>query len=175
VSFVGNEVTYVPGLNYIGIDTLTYAITDGATQSTGTITVTVLDGVPDWNFVGLQSPWKVRPTPRVNRGSAFPVRWQYADPTTGVVVDSVDAMPEVRIRGPYDTCSAAGNGSALEVILFPGNSGYQYDDGNFLHQLNWDTDEAVKGACYWIRVYSGLTGQINGETVDGDLFLVKVN
>ena len=174
VSFVGNVVTYTPGLNFIGVETLTYGISDGAAESTGTITVTVDDGFPDWAFVGLQTPWKVRPIPRVRLGSAFPVRWQYADPATGGIVDSVDASPEVRIKGPYDTCAAVGNGSVLEVVLFPGNSGYQYDDRTFSHQLNWDTDDAVKGACYWIRVYSGKTLQINDQTEDGDLFLVKI-
>jgi hypothetical protein len=102
------------------------------------------------------------------------VRWQYSDPATGEVVDSADAMPEVRVKGPYDTCSSAGNGTELEVVLFPGNSDYQYDDRLSLHQLNWDTDGAVRGACYWIRVYSDRTWQINDQTVDGDLFVVKI-
>ena len=51
-----------------------------------------------------------------------------------------------------------------QIVLFPGNSGYQYDDRRFIHQLNWDTNGAVKGACYWIRVYSGKTWQINDQT-----------
>ena len=58
VSFTGNEVTYVPGVNFVGIETLTYGISDGTAESTGTITVTVEDGMPDWAFIGLQSPWK---------------------------------------------------------------------------------------------------------------------
>ncbi len=134
----------------------------------------VLDGVPDWAFLGLRSPWKVRPIPRVNRGSAFPVNWQYADPSTGQPVDSADAMPEVRVWGPYDNCGSVGDGTELEQVLFPGNSDYHYSGGSFVHQLNWDTDNTVRGACYWIRVYSGKTWQINDQTDDGDLFVVKI-
>ncbi len=32
VSFTGNLVTYVPGINFLGVDTLTYAITDGSLE-----------------------------------------------------------------------------------------------------------------------------------------------
>ena len=156
---VGNLVTYTPNQNYIGVDSFTYNIIDGQGGSAvGTVTVTVLDSVPDWGFIGLLSPWKEQPLYSFKVGSSFPISWQYSDPATGQVVDSEEAMIELRIKGPF-TCNAGETDTTVEVIKFPGNSDYRYSTGT--HKLNWDTNDVGLG-CYNTRIYSGLTGQLDG-------------
>jgi len=73
-------------------------------------------------------------------------------------VDSENAMIEVRIKGDFP-CNGDEDDSTVEIIQFPGNSDYRYSTGT--HKLNWDTNGQGLG-CYNIRVYSGLTGQIDG-------------
>ena len=107
---------------------------------------------------------------RVNQGSAFPITWRYADPVTGEVVDSIDADPEIRIRGPY-VCKDGEDEDVVEEVFFPGNSDYRYHGGSFTHQLNWDTDGTTQGQCYKIRIFSGLTWQLDRE--EGFEVLIK--
>ncbi|MGB5754458.1 MAG: hypothetical protein WBN87_16510, partial [Thermoanaerobaculia bacterium] len=111
-----------------------------------------------YGFIGLLSPWREQPLYTINRGSSFPISWQYTDPATGQLVDSENAMIEVRIKGAFQ-CNVGENGDTVEVIQFPGNSDYRYSSGT--HKLNWDTDGQELG-CYNIRIYSGLTGQVDG-------------
>ena len=78
---------YSPNDNFIGDDTFVYGITDGfGGVATATVSVTVFDAVPDWDFVGLLNPWK--PNYSVKAGSAIPLKWYYTDPGSGVKVDS---------------------------------------------------------------------------------------
>ena len=146
--------TYTPNTGYFGSDSFTYKAYDGTDESSpATVTVSL-----PYGFIGLLSPWKEQPLYTFKRGSAFPISWQYSDPATGGVFDSEDAMIEVRIKGPF-TCNLGEDGGTVETIKFPGNSDYRYSTGT--HKLNWDTNDVGLG-CFNIRIYSGLTGQING-------------
>ncbi len=142
-----------------GVFAVSVTVSDGdGGVGTDEASVTIADLVPDWGFIGLLSPWKEQPLYRIKRGSAFPISWQYTDPATGQLVDSQNAMIEVRIKGAF-ACNQGEDGDAVEVIKTPGNSEYRYSSGT--HKLNWDTNDVGLG-CYNIRIYSGNTGQING-------------
>ena len=146
--------TYTPNAGHFGSDSFTYVANDGSDDS-NSATVTI--GLP-YGFIGLLSPWREQPLYTFKRGSSFPISWQYSDPATGFVVDSEDAMIEVRIKGPF-ACNVGEDGGTVEDIKFPGNSDYRYSTGT--HKLNWDTNDVGLG-CYNIRIYSGNTGQIDG-------------
>ena len=153
----GAFVTYSPNDNFIGDDTFAYGISDGfGGVATATVTVTVFDAVPDWDFVGLLNPWK--PNYSVNAGSAIPLKWYYTDPGTGVKVDSSVAEPEIRIKGPW-VCNVGETGGTIEFVNDPGSSDLRYSTGDW--QFNWDTDGLGKG-CYNVRIYHPYTGQIDG-------------
>ena len=112
------------------------------------------------------SPWKA-PDPKpyeVKLGSAFPVRWQYADPVSGQAIDSSGALPEVRLMGPVDCRTGDESNGSIQVFT-PGNSTYQYDDRLEIHQLNVDTDNLLPNKCYNTYTYSGLTQQLNGPFI----------
>ncbi|MBI2665820.1 tandem-95 repeat protein, partial [Candidatus Woesearchaeota archaeon] len=59
VTFTASDVTYTPALNYNGVDSFTYTITDGTETSTATVSVTVgpvndapvVNGIPDQTVV----------------------------------------------------------------------------------------------------------------------------
>jgi len=146
--------SYTPNAGFFGSDSFSYQASD---NNGGSDTATVTIGVP-YGFIGLLSPWKEHPLYTIKRGSAFPISWQYADPATGWVVNSENAMIEVRIKGSF-SCNADETDDTVEIIKFPGNSDYRYSSGT--HKLNWDTDGLGLG-CYNVRIYSGLTGQFDG-------------
>jgi len=122
----------------------------------------------EYLHIGLLDPWK-SPSPQpytIKRGSAFPVRWQYADPASDLVIESSGAMPEVRLRGPLPTCDPGSETDLTpEEILTPGNSDYQYDDKRDIHQLNVDTNNLDINKCYNVYTYSGLTAQEDGPFI----------
>jgi hypothetical protein len=156
-AFIDGVVSYTPNVNYFGPDEFTYLITDGrGGEATGTVLVTVLD------------PW--RPNYKINLGKAFPIKWYYTDPITGDPVSSEEALPEVRIKGPF-VCNDGENPQTLEVINYPGSSDYQYDPGTYLHQFNWDT-VGLETGCYNIRILSEQTSQIDPS--DGTGFRVQL-
>jgi len=158
---LGPPVTYTPAPNYVGADTFTYTISDGnGGTAVGTVTVDVVDLVPDYGFLGLLSPWTADPLYTANAGSAIPLKWYYTDPATGVPVPSPNAQPEIRIKGPFD-CTGDEGPNTVEEVLDPGSSGYQYDATLMRHQFNWDTDGEGPG-CYNVRVFSRETSQIDG-------------
>jgi len=157
---------YTPGPSVIGIDTFTFAVTDSSDVSaTGTVTITVIDPVPNWDFIGFATPW--RPGYKVNAGSAVPLKWYYADPVTGDLVDSSTPPPpaaqlEIRIVG-YPGCDLTG--IPLVSVEDPGSSDLRYVDGNW--QFNWDTGGLPKG-CYQLSVYHPVTNQIDRYSDGGD-------
>jgi len=153
--------TYTPDTGIYGGDSFTYVANDGTTDS-NVATVTI--GLP-YLHVGLLSPWRPPSPPySIKKGSAFPVRWQYADRVTGSVIDSRDLLPEVRLRSGVN-CQTGEETNGLVTILTPGNSTYQYDDGQDIHQLNVDTNELTVNECYNVYTYSGLTGQLDGPFI----------
>jgi hypothetical protein len=163
IALAGNGgFTYTPNVGFFGSDGFTYVANDGSADSNiGTVSI----GVP-YLHIGLLDPWKP-PSPQpytIKLGSAFPVRWQYADPATGEVVDSADAMVEVRLRSGVN-CSTGVETNGLETILTPGNSDYQYDDKRGIHQLNVDTNNLKANECYNVYTYSGLTRQLDGPFI----------
>jgi hypothetical protein len=164
-----NSVTYRPDQNYEGPDTdiFPYVIRDNdGVESGSSITVTIDGYLPDWDYIGLLDPWQP-PSGQpytIKLGSAFPVRWQYADPTSGEAIDSSGALPEVRLRSGIN-CQTGEEINGLETILTPGNSTYQYDDKRMIHQLNVDTDNLEVNECYNVYTYSGLTRQLDGPYI----------
>jgi hypothetical protein len=154
--------TYTPNVGFFGSDSFTYRANDGQADSNA---ATVVIGVP-YLHIGLLDPWKP-PSPQpysIQQGSAFPVRWQYADPTTGFVLESSGAQPEVRLRGTVD-CNSGDENGAVEQILTPGNSTYQYDTKQDVHQLNVDTNNLQTNKCYHVYTYSGVTLQLDGPFI----------
>ena len=154
--------TYTPNVGFFGSDSFTYVANDGSADSN---IATVAIGVP-YLHIGLLDPWKP-PSPQpytIKLGSAFPVRWQYADPATGLAVESSGALPEVRLRSGVN-CQTGAEINGLETILTPGNSSYQYDDKTMTHQLNVDTNNLVANECYNVYNYSGVTQQLDGPFI----------
>ncbi len=159
-TFTAAAVTFTPALNFVGTATFSYTVSDGLGGSAvGTVTVTVTDGVADYGFIGLQSPWTLTPTYSAKVGSSIPLVWQYTG-LNDLVVDSSMAMPEIRIKGPFP-CQAGETQSTLETIAYPGNSGFQYFTSTNTWQFNWQTTGLSVG-CYNVRVFSEQTLQING-------------
>jgi len=56
-AFTASTVTYTPAVNFNGIDTFTYTVSDGATTSTGTVTVTVKDALERVAVLATNSVW----------------------------------------------------------------------------------------------------------------------
>ena len=151
--------TYTPGAWFAGVDTFTFTVTDTSdATATGVITITVIDPVPNWDFIGFANPW--RPNYKVNAGSAIPLKWYYTDPVSGDIVDS-STLPEpepqleIRITG-YPNCDAAG--TPITIIEDPGSSDLRYVDGDW--QFNWDTVGLPVG-CYELSVYHPVTNQLD--------------
>jgi VCBS repeat-containing protein len=154
---ISGSVTYEPNQGFVGTDSFTYEVSDlKGGVATATVTVTVIDPVPDWGFVGLLTPW--RPNYSMSVGSALPIKWYYTDPDSGQQIDSSMADPEVRIAGPF-ACGDGEGPDTLEVVEDTGSSDLRYTSGQW--QLNWDTDGLEK-ACYNIRIFSRYTDQLNG-------------
>lgn len=150
------RIAYTPAMNFAGVATFTYTISDGSATATGSVTVTVDGGAGDYGFLGLQSPWA--PNVSVKIGSSFPLVWQYT--LGGVVVDSSAAMPEIRIAGPYN-CSQGETATTLQFVADPGSSGFQYLVRTNTWQFNWQTADLGVG-CYAVRIFSQQTRQLNG-------------
>lgn len=153
------RIAYTPATNFAGLVTLTYVVSDGLASATGAVTVNVDGGLPDYGFIGLQSPWV--PGASVKIGSAFPLVWQYT--VGGLVVDSSAALPEIRIRGPYN-CSQSESATTVEFVADPGSSGFQYFARTNTWQFNWQTADLGVG-CYAVRIFSRQTRQLNGPFV----------
>jgi hypothetical protein len=166
VTFTASSVTFAPALNFAGPSTFSYTVSDGSGgTAVGSVTVTVQDDVADYGFIGLQSPWKATPAYSVKVGSAAPLVWQYTN-ASGLVVPSSIALPEVRIKGPF-ACQSGETQSTVEVVAYPGNSGFQYFTNTNTWQFNWQTTGLAVG-CYNVRIFSEQTRQINGP------FLVRL-
>ncbi len=130
-------------------------------SATGIVTITVIDPVPNWDFIGFATPW--RPGYKVNAGSAVPLKWYYTDPNTGVIVSSYHEDLDITATG-YPTCNPVGTPIAvLDLPEDAGSSDLRYVDGNW--QLNWDTSGLQKG-CYYLEIYHPTTNQID-DTSDG--------
>jgi hypothetical protein len=159
VTFTASSVTFTPAMNFTGTITFSYTVSDalGGT-AVGSVTVTVEDSVADYGFIGLLSPWTETPTYTAKAGSSVPLVWQYS--AGGFPVPSAAAMPEVRIKGPF-RCTATETNNTVEVVAYPGNSGFQYFANTSTWQFNWQTTGLATG-CYNVRIFSQQTRQING-------------
>jgi hypothetical protein len=159
---VAGVVTYTPGVNYVGGDSFQYTIGDGAGRtSTATVTVNVLDPVPDYGFVGLLEPWRPN-NYRVNTGLSIPLKWYYtAAPESEEVVDSAGALPLISIRGPFGCGPNDDDAAAVEIVEDSGSSNLRNDDITFQWQFNWET-AGLEAGCYNIRIISEETSQIDG-------------
>ncbi len=167
VSFTASAVTYTPALNFVGTSTFSYTVSDGfGGTAVGSVTVTVIDDLADFGFIGLQSPWTETPTYTAKVGSSIPLVWQYTN-AVGLVVNSQGALPEMRIKGPFP-CQTGETAATVEVVAYPGNSGFQYFTNTNTWQFNWQTTGLAIG-CYNVRVFSQQTRQINGP------FLIRLS
>jgi VCBS repeat-containing protein len=166
--------TYTPGPSFIGTVTFTFVVSDGADASaTGTVTITVIDPVPNWLFIGFSTPW--RPYVAINAGSALPLKWYYADAATGQKVPSYVApnLLEITATG-FAACDAGGNpvGAPIAVLDLPedaGQSDLRYNAGDW--QLNWDTSNQAKG-CYFLTIYHPTTNQIDTRNAQGEMLAI---
>jgi hypothetical protein len=150
-------VTYLPALNYVGADSFDYVIGDGTgLTATATVSVIVVDAVPDWTFVGFANPWL--PDYEMNAGSAVPLKWYYTDPITGNVVDSSMADPVFQIWGPLVSCDDTDSPTAVLIVDDTGSSDLRYSGEEW--QFNWDTVGLGIG-CYQIQVVSRHTSQVD--------------
>jgi Bacterial Ig domain len=166
VTFTASAVIYTPAMNFSGTSIFSYTVSDGSGASAvAAVTVTMEGSAADYGFIGLQSPWTVTPLYGAKIGSSIPLVWQYA--SSGIVANSSLAMPEVRIRGPF-ACNAAETASTIELVAYPGNSGFQYFPSTSKWQFNWQTTGLAAG-CYNVRVFSQQTRQVNGP------FLIRLS
>jgi hypothetical protein len=159
--------TYTPAPRYLGADSFTFIVSDGSAEVGGAATITVFDPVPDWLFVGFETPWS--PFYEVNAGSAVPLKWYYGDPATGSRVASFTSDLQITATG-YDTCDADGNpvGDPITTLGLPedaGSSDLRYKDGDW--QLNWDTSGEQPG-CYLLAIYHPTTNQLDTENSQGE-------
>ena len=151
-------VTYAPDRNYVGGDSFTYTITDGdLAGSSAIVSVTVVDVVPDWGFVGLLSPWNQNY--RMKLGSVLPMKWYYTENDT--FVDSSIANPKIEV---YELEACTAGAEELSVIYEEDfSSGSDDWQGVSDWHYNLDTDRpAFNKGCYNIWVTSQWTGQTNG-------------
>jgi hypothetical protein len=153
-------VTFTPVLNFAGTSTFSYTVSDGfGGTAVGSVSVTVSGGAADFQFIGLQSPWTMTPVYTAKAGSSIPLVWQYAN-GLGLVVNSSDALPEIRVRGPFP-CQSGETPATVQTVAYPGNSGFQYFANTSTWQFNWQTTGLGTG-CYNVRVFSQQTRQIDG-------------
>jgi VCBS repeat-containing protein len=109
----GTSVTYTPDPGFSGIDSFTYAISDGnGGTDTATVTVTV---------TAVSTPATIRIT--VDKGPTAPVYVQ--DTTTGgmVVNGNVEAPATIEVVGGYSYCVWVGGNVTRYVNAPPGWSG----------------------------------------------------
>jgi VCBS repeat-containing protein len=162
VELSGGVVTYSPNVNFIGEDSFSYTISDGTGLSaTAIVTITVLDPVADYGFLGLLEPWRPN-NYRVNAGLSIPLKWYYtAESASEETVDSAGALPLISIRGPFGCGPNDDDAAAVEIVEDSGSSNLRYDDITFLWQFNWET-AGLEAGCYNIRITSQETSQIDG-------------
>ncbi|MCU0303437.1 MAG: Ig-like domain-containing protein [Thermoanaerobaculales bacterium] len=158
--------TYTPNPGFVGVDGFVFEVADLETAATGSATITVYDPVPNWIFVGFDSPW--RPNYKVNAGSAIPLKWRYTDPATGALVDSSAAMPEIRVTG-FVPCGSTG--TPLTWVEDPGSSDLRYVGGDW--QFNWDTAGLDRG-CYFLAIYHPTTDQLDTTSHLGDPLMIEL-
>ncbi|HYU79619.1 MAG TPA: Ig-like domain-containing protein [Vicinamibacterales bacterium] len=186
----GANRTYTPQLNYVGPDSFTFGVNDGALNSnTATVSITV---TPGYGFNGLLAPYQPPPKKTWNLGQAVPLVWQYTD-TNGVAIDSsavrdLLAIGFVRLGAVgAKNCSGAEDPSTQQINRdFPGNSNFQYFTAANPHptagantwQFNWQLIAPVTAGCWNGRVildlnHNGVFGD-TGDQVNGPFqFLVK--
>ena len=137
--------TFVPGPT-----TVTCTATDShGNTSTGTFTVTINVVNPLYGFVNVQN-LPPPPSKRFNAGSAVPLQWRFT--VAGVVVNSADADPQIRITGP--------SGTLIFSPEDPGNSSFQPPTAanGYTWQFNWQSANLSAGT-YQVYVGSIKTGQ----------------
>jgi hypothetical protein len=159
--------TYAPAPRYLGADSFAFSVSDGTATVGGTATITVFDPVPNWLFVGFDSPWS--PLYEINAGSAVPLKWYYGDPATGSKVASDTPDLQISATG-YAACDADGNpvGEPITTLALPedaGSSDLRYKSGDW--QLNWDTSDQQPG-CYLLSIYHPTTDQLDTENSQGE-------
>jgi len=168
----------VTGLNYtanatfVGTDTFTYTINDGAGgAATANVTTT-----SQFGFNGLLSPYQ--PPPKTNNaGSSVPIVWQYTD-SSGTAIDTSQQLPTVtfiKLGGASLNISNCTGGTETGPTYVntdsPGNSYFQYFGVSNPHptagantwQFNWQSPAAPGGVgCYNARITLNVNGQVNG-------------
>jgi hypothetical protein len=157
-AFTPVAVAYTPALNFVGIDTFAYTVSDGQATATAIVTVTT-QGAPSYGFIGLLSPWTANPVAVAKIGSSFPLGWRYTN-AAGAVIASASAAPQVRIRGPF-VCGGTETAGTLSFVADPGSSGFQYFASSSTWQFNWQT-KGLKPGCYNVRIFSMETAQLDG-------------
>lgn len=147
-------VTCVPAsgtLFHVGVTTVNCAATDAhGNNAGGSFSVTITYTNPNYGFVAVQNlPPGAGKT--FNAGSSVPLQWKFT--LNGVVVNSADADPEIRITGP--------SGTMIFTPEDPGASSFQPPTAanGYMWQFNWQTKNLLRGT-YQVYVGSKKTGQI---------------
>ncbi len=135
----------------VGATTVNCSATDAhGNTATGAFTVTVTYVSNDYGFIGVQN----LPPPSnksFKLGSSAPMQWRFT--LNGVVVNSADADPEIRISGP--------SGMLVFSPEDPGSSSFQPPTAanGYTWQFNWQTKNLAAGT-YQVYIGSKKTGQI---------------
>jgi hypothetical protein len=141
--------TYTPAGTFFGTDSFTYRTSDGAANSTATVTITVNKLV--YGFVNVQN-LPPSSTKSFTVGSAVPLAWRFT--VDGVAYNSVNARPRITIRRADN--SVAYQGTPTD----PGASSFQPPTASngYTWQFNWQT-KGLAAATYYVYVTSDQTGQ----------------
>ena len=165
-------VNYTASSTFVGTDTFTYTIGDGA-GGTATASVAITS---QFGFNGLLSPYQAPPKTN-NAGSSVPIVWQYTN-ASGAAVDTSSMLPTVtfvKLGGASlnsNNCTGGTEtGPSYVNTDTPGNSFFQYFGVSNPHptagantwQFNWQSPAAPSGVgCYNARVILNVNGQVNG-------------
>ena len=154
--------TYTPLTDFSGTDPFTYTVSDGIlTSAPATVTINVA-AARDFEFLGLQDPYRESPLYTVKVGSAVPLKWQYAlIAVSGTPIPTEFFYPQVNVEGSFP-CNLDGGGLITENPNYPGASNYQYSPSTYTHQFNWDTNGGTIGECYNIWVVNPVDGFTDG-------------
>jgi len=140
------DITYSPNADYVGMDSFTFTVNDGKTNSNvATISIVITPQAELYNFEGFFSP--INNLPVLNNakaGQAVPVKWRLTDGNGMPIADPASFTSFTSYIISCDSLSDTSTNAVDEYAT--GSSGLQYlENGNW--QFNWKTSKAYAGQC----------------------------